>query len=393
VSATAELTAQLQHQVRMLEDDLRARVESQPHVLAAWQAEHKEAIARERTAAAWSTWRDDRVTQAAVAWALATVFVRFCEDNRLVRPVWIGGPLKRRQEALDAQLAYFRAHPEDTDREWIEQAIAHLRSLPATRGLVDEHAVLRLVTPSGDAASALLEFWRETDEAGRLLRDLSDPDISTRFLGDLYQDISPSARDTYALLQTPEFVEEFILDRTLTPALDERQLDGFRVIDPTCGSGHFLLGAFARLLDRWQREAPGMERQALVQQALDAVHGVDLNPFAVAIARFRLTLAAMRTSGLHDLEDAPAFKIHLAAGDSLLHGAGQQTLSGDADVHDFGYETEDLDALHEILEPGRYDVVVGNPPYITAKDKALNAGYRLRYATCKGTYALTVPFM
>ena len=29
-----------------------------------------------------------------------------------------------------------------------------------------------------------------------------------------------------------------------------------------------------------------------------------------------------------------------------------------------------------ILEEGRYDVVVGNPPYITVKDKALNQIYR-----------------
>ena len=64
----------------------------------------------------------------------------------------------------------------------------------------------------------------------------------TRFLGDLYQDLSEAARKTYALLQTPEFVEEFILDRTLTPAIEEFGLDGLRMIDPTCGSGHFLLG-------------------------------------------------------------------------------------------------------------------------------------------------------
>ena len=37
----------------------------------------------------------------------------------------------------------------------------------------------------------------------------------TRFLGDLYQDLSEAARKKYALLQTPEFVEEFILDHTL----------------------------------------------------------------------------------------------------------------------------------------------------------------------------------
>ena len=394
MSATAQLTAELQQQVRLLEDDMRARVDEQAEVFAVWQAEYKEAIARERTAAAWSTWRDNRVTQAAVAWVLTTVFIRFCEDNRLVRPVWIAGPPQRRQEAIDAQLACFREHPEHTDREWIEQGIAHLATLPATRGLVDDHAALRLVTPSGDAASVLLAYWRERNQDGQVLRDLTDPDLSTRFFGDLYQDISPTARENYALLQTPEFVEEFILDRTLTPALADRPLESFKLIDPTCGSGHFLLGAFARLLDRWQREAPGLERQALVQQALDAVHGVDLNPFAVAIARFRLTLAAMQASGLRDLEDAPAFRIHLATGDSLLHGAGQSTLAEDADVHEFGYETEDLVALRELLQPGRYDVVVGNPPYITPKDKALNAEYRRRYKdVCKGKYALTVPFM
>jgi predicted helicase len=251
---------------------------------------------------------------------------------------------------------------------------------------------LPLVSPSGDAVTALLDFWRRRTEGGALVHDLADPTLSTRFLGDLYQDLSQHAKSTYALLQTPVFVEEFILDRTLDPALGERPLDGFRLIDPTCGSGHFLLGAFARLLDRWERQAPGLERQARVQLALDAIHGVDLNPFAVAIARFRLTVAALQASGLRSLEDAPAFQFHLAAGDSLLHGA-QQTLFGDTDLSGFAYATEDLSALQTILTGGRYDVVVGNPPYITVKDKSLNAAYRRLYTTCKGTYSMTVPFM
>ena len=143
----------------------------------------------------------------------------------------------------------------------------------------------------------LLDFWRTRTEDGALVHDLADPSLSTRFLGDLYQDLSQHAKDTYALLQTPVFVEEFILDRTLEPALKERPLEGFRLIDPTCGSGHFLLGAFDRLLDRWHKHAPGLELQARVQAALDAIHGVDLNPFAVAIARFRLTVAALQACG------------------------------------------------------------------------------------------------
>jgi hypothetical protein len=397
MTATASLTTDLQRQVLILEDDLRKRLAADPVREGEWKQEHQRATDKDRTAANWVTWRDDRITQAAVAWVLTTVFIRFCEDNALLRPVWITGPGARRQEALDAQLAFFRQHPDDTDREWLQDAINYLSRLPATRALVESRSALHLVSPSGDAVTSLLKFWRRRDDDSALIHDLTDSSLSTRFLGDLYQDLSQHAKDTYALLQTPVFVEEFILDRTMEPALAERPLEGFRLIDPACGSGHFLLGAFARLLDRWNRHAPNMEIQARVQTALNAIHGVDLNPFAVAIARFRLTLAALQASGLRSLEQAPAFTFHLAVGDSLIHGPDRDVLPGmeaRAAFMPFTYATEDSALLLSILEEGRYDVVVGNPPYITVKDKALNQIYRSKYAdVCKGTYAMTVPFM
>ena len=397
MTATPALTTDLQRQVLLLEDDLRDRVAADPELEGDWKREHQRALDKERTAASWVAWRDDRVTQAAVAWVLTSVFIRFCEDNALVGPVWIAGPEHRRQEALDAQLAFFRTHPEDTDREWLQAAIDHLAALPATTGLVDTRSALKYVAPSGNAVTRLLDFWRTRTEDGTLVHDLADKSLSTRFLGDLYQDLSQHAKDTYALLQTPVFVEEFILDRTLEPALKERPLEGFRLIDPTCGSGHFLLGAFGRLLDRWHKHAPGLELQARVQAALDAIHGVDLNPFAVAIARFRLTVAALQASGLSSLEAAPAFTFHLAVGDSLIHGPDPDVLPGMGDrtaYMSFTYATEDGPLLLTLLEEGRYNVVVGNPPYITPKDKALNKVYRSKYANvCKGTYAMTVPFM
>ena len=69
-------------------------------------------------------------------------------------------------------------------------------------------------------------------------------------------------------------------------------------------------------------------------------------------------------------------------------------MAGRAAFMPFTYATEDSALLLTLLEEGRYDVVVGNPPYITVKDKALNQIYRSKYAdVCKGTYALTVPFM
>ncbi|QLQ39640.1 BREX-2 system adenine-specific DNA-methyltransferase PglX [Micromonospora robiginosa] len=393
------LTAALKKVVLDLEDDLRDRVASQPDVLATWKQEHEAAKSRERTAMSWQEWRDDRVTQAAVAWVLTTVFVRFCEDNRLLKPVWIAGPADRRQEALDAELAYFRAHPEDTDREWVLQSVEHLRITKATQDLVESHSPLWTVSPSGQAAKRLIAFWRERTADGNLVWDFADTGLSTRFLGDLYQDLSDYAKKTFALLQTPEFVEEFILDQTMEPALAERPLEGFRLIDPTCGSGHFLLGAFARLNDRWATHAPGLEVQTRVQNALDAIHGVDLNPFAVAVARFRLVVASLRASGLTSLESAPAFRFHLASGDSLLHGRSQMEFEApdmidtDSSLSGFTYKTEDLAILRSILEPRQYDVVVGNPPYITVRDPRLKAAIKGRYPTCTGLWVLSIPFM
>ncbi|MFW3386019.1 UNVERIFIED_CONTAM: BREX-2 system adenine-specific DNA-methyltransferase PglX [Kocuria sp. CPCC 205274] len=396
MTATPQLTTDLQKLVLEVEDDLRARLDADPERSRAWHEEHERAMRARRTAMAWTTWRDDRIVQAAVSWVLTTVFVRFAEDNELIAPTWFTGPGERRHHAVEAQQAFFREHPEITDREWIEQSFQHLRGIPATVGLVDEHAGLRLISPSGQMATRILEFWRRIGDDGALVHDLADPELSTRFLGDLYQDLSEHARETFALLQTPEFVEEFILDQTLTPALEERPLEGFKLIDPTCGSGHFLLGAFARFNDLWAQKAPSMGARERVQKALESVYGVDINAFAVAVARFRMTIAALQACGERSLDTADAFNIHVETGDSLIHGKAPDMFEGFSDGSGgdlFAYATEDQQALKKILAPSQYDVVVGNPPYITVKDKTLNEHYRELYRTCKGTYALTVPFM
>lgn len=397
MSATHALTADLQKLVKTVEADLLAELQGRQSATgSAWQAEHASAVAEGGTALSWAEFRANRVTQVAVSWVLTTVFVRFCEDNALVRPVWISGPESRRQEAVDGQLAYFREHPEETDREWLKQAFRHLAQLPATRELVED-APYRWLEVSGATAERIIAFWRERDDSGAQVRDLADPELSTRFLGDLYQDLSEHAKKTFALLQTPVFVEEFILDRTLEPALEERPLEGFRLIDPTCGSGHFLLGAFSRLLARWRDT--GATADEAVEQVLASVVGVDLNPFAVAIARFRLTVAALQATGRVSLEDAPAWELQVFAGDSLLHGRRQTEVNfgiadPDARLGGFQYAPEELEDLRAALAPGTYDVVVGNPPYITVKDKALNAAYRGLYpATTKGKYALSAPFL
>jgi hypothetical protein len=309
-----------------------------------------------------------------VAWVLACVFVRFMEDNHLIDECWLAGAGDRRKLAEGEEGLFFKKHPHKSYREYFEHVFREVGKIPAAKELFAEGKTpLWAVGPRGDAAMKMLAFWREIDaEEGHLLRSFEVEKGDTRFLGDLYQDLSEKARKKYALLQTPVFVEEFILDRTLTPALDEFGLEKVRLIDPTCGSGHFLLGAFARLFRLWMKK----ESNEIVaaQKALDGVWGVDINPFAVAIARFRLTVAAVQACEIKRLKQAPAWKIHLAAGDSLLFGSKpgfggeRESLYQQGELFDVDpiYAVEDPAALREILGQG-YHVVVGNPPYITVK--------------------------
>ncbi|WP_308129708.1 BREX-2 system adenine-specific DNA-methyltransferase PglX [Kitasatospora aureofaciens] len=429
-----ELLKDLRKQVAALEDDLRERSQDVPEFAATLEDEYRRARAAERTAATFESWREERITQAAVAWALGTVFVRFCEDNGLIEWPWIAGPGERLVIAEERHEAYFRENPEQNDRDWLVAAFDHLAAANETAGgLFDRnHNPLWGLTPSFEAARALLAFWRRRGEDGEAVHLFESEDWDTRFLGDLYQNLSEHARKTYALLQTPEFVEEFILDLTLEPAVEEFGLwpelttregesrpivrRGLRTIDPACGSGHFLLGLFQRLLAKYRAEAgPGVDDWANVRAALDAVHGCDKNPFAVSIARFRLLLAALKAAGVERLDLAPNFPINVAVGDSLLHGRGVGKrkqkgksdddlfaalgMSVDADEAEsdsaFAYSTEDVNEfVHscDLLGRHSYHVVVGNPPYITVKDKHENGNYRDAYSSCAGTYALSVPF-
>ncbi|MGW8743083.1 BREX-2 system adenine-specific DNA-methyltransferase PglX [Streptomyces sp. NPDC055794] len=418
----AALLKDLRRQVVILEDDLRARSESVEEYRVRLESEYRRAREAQRTAATYGAWRDERVTQAAVAWVLACVFVRFCEDHGLIEAPFIAGPGERLVEAEERHEAHFREHPDHNDRDWLLAAFEHLAGAHETvAGLFDRaHNPLWELMPSYEAATELLRFWRRWDADGRIVYDFSHLDWDTRFLGDLYQDLSDHARKTYALLQTPEFVEEFILDLTLEPAIEEFGLDpvvegpggaerrGLRTIDPACGSGHFLLGIFERLVEKWREAEPGADEWSVVRRALESVHGCDKNPFAVSIARFRLLVAAMRAAGAERLAVAPVFPINVAVGDSLLHGrdaAGIQTdlgtLFAEVEGGDSGgggafvYSTEDVGEFAgrvDLLGRGSYHVVVGNPPYIAVRDKIENENYRSAYDACTGKYALSVPF-
>jgi hypothetical protein len=395
----ANLPKLLQPALRALEKDLLARAKSErveAGLKKAWDDEQKAG----QTGLGFDPWRRERVTQLAVAWVLSVVFVRTLEDRGCIDPRVAGASLDALRAAEDRETLFTQVAPTLGPREYLLAVFRELSKLPGARDVFDaKHNPVWVLLPSSEGAKALLDFFRKRDGSGTPALVFAGAD--TRFLGDLYQNLSEAVRKRYALLQTPEFVEEFILDQTLDPAIAEFGLKEVSVIDPTCGSGHFLLGAFRRLLGRWQKEAPTENIADLARRALDQVYGVDINPYAVAIARFRLVLALLDAVGIKRLERAPDIRPNVVVADSLLHRFGananaQMRFSDQISMDDIAwgdqlFRLESRGAVERVLSR-RFHAVVGNPPYITEKDQSKRKKYRDMYESAAGQFALAAPF-
>lgn len=388
---SAALLAASRPVLAKLEADLLERVKASPAVTAALDARYQAEKTNQRTAESFAGWTNALATQVAAAWLLSCVFVRTLEDRGLLKQRRLAGP-----GSEDSQRQFFALAPSLTERDYLLAVFRELSHHQAAKDLFDaHHSLVWKLSPSAEVAKELLTLFRAPNATAPALR-FGQP--STRFLGDLYQDLSEDVRKRYALLQTPDFVEKYILDHTLDPAIARFGLDDTTLIDPTCGSGHFLLGAFERLFEHRLRAEPGIDARIAATKALGSVYGADINPYAVAIARFRLTLSFLEKAGYAKLSDAPSLPLHLVVADSLrinpqhpqqelwqYAGAASAAWLGDV------FALEDERAAKDVL--GRqFAAVVGNPPYITVKDAALREVYRAMYPSCHRSYSLSVPF-
>ena len=95
-----KLLADLKVQVRDLESDLRTRFATHAEYKSRLTTDWEAARDAGRTSEALETWSEAQFTQSAVAWVLACVFVRFCEDNDLLDAPLIAGTDARGQSAV-----------------------------------------------------------------------------------------------------------------------------------------------------------------------------------------------------------------------------------------------------------------------------------------------------
>jgi len=120
--------------------------------------------------------------------------------------------------------------------------------------------------------------------------------------------LSGNERKTTGSYYTPTSLISCLLDSALGPVLDEaaqqrdpeRAILGLRVVDPACGSGHFLIAAAHRIARRLaavrsgdEEPSPDQVRHALRDVIGNCVYGVDVNPMAVELCKVSFWIEAL----------------------------------------------------------------------------------------------------
>ncbi len=153
--------------------------------------------------------------------------------------------------------------------------------------------------------------WRDlkTEEFGSVYEGLLEI-ISRMGLNDVFV-LDDSAhgnntRKTSGSYYTPDSLVETLLDSALDSSASETEneadtaerkiaaLLNLKVIDPACGSGHFLLGAARRMAKLRNEDAGKEETQAALRDVVSCcIHGVDRNPMAVELAKVALWIESV----------------------------------------------------------------------------------------------------
>ncbi|WP_137157410.1 N-6 DNA methylase [Rhizobium sp. FKL33] len=178
--------------------------------------------------------------------------------------------------------------------------------------------------------------WRamETEELGSVYESLLElqpqlgDDGKTLVFASEAAEQKGNQRKTTGSYYTPDSLVQALLDTALDPVLDKTQAEAddpakallkLSVIDPACGSGHFLLAAARRIATRLARiRAEGTPsladfRHALRDVARCCIHGVDRNPMAVELTKVALWIETV-DPGL----PLGFFDAQIRCGDALL---------------------------------------------------------------------------
>ncbi len=223
----------------------------------------------------------------------------------------------------------------------------------------------------------------------------------------------PEVRKAGGVYYTPTYIVDYIVRQTVGPLVEGRtpkQVEKLRILDPACGSGSFLLGAFDYLLDwhlkyylandpaAWARKkhppiyetapnAHGIGRGSGNWQLTTAerkrillanLHGVDIDAQAVEVTKLSLLLKVLEGEA-RELQGKqldfhrvlPDLGHNIKCGNSLI-GSDFYTQPNLPQFDDEArYKLNAFDWVHEfkpIMNAGGFDAVIGNPPYLNVDE-------------------------
>jgi len=327
------------------------------------------------------------------------LFIRICEDKGILAPSLSG---KRFTEFLKffekRGNVYLRAFYES--REEIKKYYSHLHELgffdwwwmaPDKIGLLarDDKEVQ-------DDLDADLDY--RIKGCLRRLNRFNFAEVDRDILGDVYQGYLPTdERKRLGEFYTPKEVIEYILDAI--GYKPENEIRGKKILDPSCGSGGFLVEATQRLMERYKRVGFNFndpyDAKQIIEGCIGSIYGLDIHPFASFIAEMNLLFQLVdlyNTIRQHDkYYELP--RLHIYRTDSLAPSETIE-LTGFLDNSRrkmLVEETKGADKIKRI----KFDYLVGNPPYVRIEKipEEKRDYYKEKYSSAKGRFDLYMLFI
>ncbi len=170
--------------------------------------------------------------------------------------------------------------------------------------------------------------------------------LPIELISHIYEDFlaDENGKKKKGVVYTPPYLVQFLIDRCMSLNNPKEQ---FKVLDPACGSGIFLVGAFKRIIQWWRVRnnwaKPTKDNIEELKKLLrENIFGCDLEEEAVTLTFFSLGLAL-----LDALSPKEIWKnVHF---DNLID---QNLFGGDF-----------FKTLHEEKLTKDFDLVIGNPPF------------------------------
>ena len=223
----------------------------------------------------------------------------------------------------------------------------------------------------------------------------------------------PEVRKAGGVYYTPAYIVDYIVENTVGALLAGKTPDEamkLRVLDPACGSGSFLTGAYQFLLD-WHlkayRENPARYRNRTRHTAdglilrieekrrilLDNIYGVDLDQNAVEVSKLSLLLKMLENE--HDTAEIeepllPDLSGNIKWGNSLIgsdfYSPGDLAAKDDEELYRVKpFDWAGASGFGEVIAAGGFDAVIGNPPYV--RQETLGADFKAYAKGAFETYA------